>query len=80
MYVEKKLGELDAELNRVKLQRNDKQRTLKSVLKKNRDEQEQLQERLRQLVNQDKDLTAKIEQNDKFQADADQVFHIIYII
>ena len=55
------------------MQRDSTQMGLKGKLKNNRDEQEQLRRRLKQLVNEDNELSEKIDQNDRFQAEADQV-------
>ena len=68
------MGELDSELKKIKMQRDNTQKGLNSKLQNNRSEQEQLRERLRQLENEDADLSNKIDQNNKFQAEADQVF------
>jgi len=75
IYVEKKPAELDAELKKIKLQRDDENKILWSKLQSNHSEQEQLRQRLRQLVEEDEDLSAKIKQNDRHQAEADQVFN-----
>ena len=74
-HLDKKLGELDSELKKIRMQRDSTQMGLKGKLKNNRDEQERLREKLRQLENEDADLSKKIDQNDRFQAEADQVLN-----
>ena len=61
---------MDAELKKSKMQRDNKQGGIKGNLQNNHNGQEQLRGS-RQL---EKELTAKINQNDKFQAEANQVF------
>ena len=73
MHVEKKLGELDAELMNVRMQRDNTQKLLNGKLEKNYSEQDQLRERLKQLEKEEKDLIAKVKQSNRFQAEADQV-------
>ena len=76
-HLGKKLGELDSELKKIKMQRDNTQKGLNSKLQNNRSEQEQLRERLRQLENEDAELSNKIDQNNKFQAEADQVLKAV---
>ena len=73
MRVEKKLGELDAELMNVRMQRDNTQKLLNGKLEKNYSEQDQLRERLKQLKKEEKDLIVKVKQSNRFQAEADQV-------
>ena len=58
---------------KIKQQRDNKQNKLNADLLKNRNEQDRLRERLRQLMQEDKLLTTNIDQNNALQAQADKV-------
>ena len=62
------------ELKKIKNQRDTVQNDLKHKLQNNRNEQQQLRTRLAWLEKEDEDLSDKIGQNDRLQADADKVF------
>ena len=72
-HLDKKMAELDSDVQKIKVQRDKTLMGLKSNLQNNRAEQEKLRERLRQLEKEDKELSDKIKQNDNFQIEADQV-------
>ena len=74
MLVDRKLGELDTELLKVKAERDKTQKKLNDKLQENRSEQQRLRERLAQLEREDHLLTNTINQNTKFQEEANKVF------
>ena len=67
------MAELDSDVQKIKAQRDNTQMGLKSNLQSNRAEQEKLRARLRQLEQEDRELSDKIAQNDNFQIEANQV-------
>ena len=70
-FIVERLGELDADITKVRNQRDATQKELKFKLKNNCNEQEDLTKRLGQLEKENKDLTAK---NYELRAEANQVF------
>jgi len=57
------------------MRRGQQKRQLEYELSKNRQEQEQLEARLKQLQKEDRDLTGQIRENDELQAAAEMVRH-----
>ena len=73
----KKLGELDADLTKIRNQRDIKQNKRKLKLCNNRSEQQDLNSRLRQLEKEEQNLTAIIKQNDSLQEKANEVLKAV---
>ena len=73
LLVDRKLGELDTELLKVKAERDKTQKKLNDRLQENRSEQDRLRERLAQLEREDHILTTTINQNTEFQEEANKV-------
>jgi len=69
----KKLGEVDKNVKAVSARRGQQKRKLQDDLTKNRREQDELQARLRQLEEEDRDLSSQIKRNDQLQATVEMV-------
>jgi len=64
---------VDKNVKAVSMRRGQQKRLLENELSKNRQEQDQLRARLRQLEEEDRDLTSRIERNAELQKTAEMV-------
>ena len=64
---------MDKNVKAVSMRRGQQKRLLENELSKNRQEQDQLRARLRQLEEEDRDLTSRIERNAELQKTAEMV-------
>jgi len=64
---------MDKNVKVVSMRRGQQKRQLENELSKNRQEQDQLRARLRQLEEEDRDLTSRIERNGELQKTAEMV-------